>query len=50
MYTLLYSKWITNKDVLYSTWNSVLCDSLDRSGVWGEGYMYVYSSVPSLFT
>ena len=23
MYTLLYLKWITNKDILYSTWNSV---------------------------
>ena len=22
MYTLLYSKWTTNKDILYSTWNS----------------------------
>ena len=25
MYTLLYSKWIINKDQLYSTWNSTLC-------------------------
>ena len=24
-YTLLYSKWITNKDLLYSTWNSTQC-------------------------
>ena len=23
MYTLIYLKWITNKDILYSTWNSV---------------------------
>ena len=22
MYTLLYFKWITSKDLLYSTWNS----------------------------
>ena len=22
MYTLLYLKWITNKDLLYSTWKS----------------------------
>ena len=22
MYTLLYLKWITNRDLLYSTWNS----------------------------
>ena len=23
MYTLLYLKWITNKDLLYSIWNSI---------------------------
>jgi len=25
MYTLLYLEWITNKDLLYSTWNSAQC-------------------------
>ena len=25
MYTLLCLKWITNKDLLYSTWNSTPC-------------------------
>ena len=25
MYILLYSKWITNKDLLYNTWNSTQC-------------------------
>ena len=25
MYTLLYLKWITNKVLLYSTWNSAQC-------------------------
>ena len=25
MCTLLYLKWITNKDLLYSTWNSTQC-------------------------
>ena len=25
MHTLLYFKWITNKDLLYSTWNSTQC-------------------------
>ena len=25
MYRLLYSKWITNKDLLYSTWNATQC-------------------------
>ena len=35
IYTLLYSKWITNKDLLYSTWNSIQCDL----PAWmGEGF------------
>ena len=25
MYTLLYLKWITNKNLLYSTWSSAQC-------------------------
>ena len=25
MYTLPYLKWIINKDLLYSTWNSAQC-------------------------
>ena len=25
LYTLLYLKWITNMDLLHSTWNSVQC-------------------------
>ena len=25
MYTLLYLKWINNKDLLYSMWNSLQC-------------------------
>ena len=32
-YTLLYLKWITNKEVLYSTENSVRC----YVAVWIEG-------------
>ena len=38
MYTLLYSKWITNKDLLHSTWNSTQCcvPVLDGRGVWGR--------------
>ena len=36
MYTLLYVKWITSKDLLYSTGNSAYCcGSLDGRGVWG---------------
>ena len=38
MYTLLYLKWTTNKDLLYSTKNSAqqLCGNLDGRGVWGR--------------
>ena len=38
MYVLLYLKWITNKDLLYSTGNSaqMVCGSLDGKGVWGR--------------
>ena len=25
MYTLLYLKWVTNKDLPFSTWNSAQC-------------------------
>ena len=35
MHTLLYLKWITNKDLLYSTGNSVQC----HMAAWmGEGF------------
>jgi len=47
MYTLLYLKWITNKDLLYSTGNSAQC----YVAVWmggefgGEGiHVYVWLS------
>ena len=37
MYILLYLKWITNKDLLYSTVNSAQCyGGLDGRGVWGR--------------
>ena len=43
MYTLLYLKWITNKDLLYSTWNFAQC----YVAVWMDGkfageWMHVY--------
>ena len=52
MHTLLYLKWITNKDLLYSTWNSTQCYVAASMGVeFGEnGYMCMYGSVPLLFT
>ena len=44
MYTRLYLKWITNKDLLYSTWNSAQCDVVAwMEGSLGDnGYLYVY--------
>ena len=39
MYTLLYLKWITNKDLLLE-FCSMLCGSLDGKGVWGRMDMY----------
>ena len=41
MYTLLYLKWITKKDLLYSTWNSKLCGSLDGRGLLGRMNTYI---------
>ena len=53
MYTLLCLKWITNKDLLNSTGNSLLSvmGPAGREGSLGEnGYMYMYGWVPSLST
>ena len=37
MYTLLYLKWVTSEDLLYSTGNCLmLCGSLDARGIWGR--------------
>ena len=38
MYTLLYLEWITNKDLLCSTWNSAPCHVATwmGGGVWGR--------------
>lgn len=53
MYTQLYLKWITNKDLLYSTWNS----AQSYEAVWmGVGFggewiqIYIYGWVPLLLT
>ena len=43
MYTLLYLKWITNKDLLYSTWNSAQCYvAAWMGGEFGEEQIRVY--------
>ena len=44
VYTLLYLKWIANKNLLYSTWNSAQCYvPAWVGGRFGEnGYMFMY--------
>ena len=43
MYTLLYLKWITNTDLLYSTWNSAQCYMPAWMGGWlGGEWIHVY--------
>ena len=44
LYTVLYLKWITNKDLLYSTWKSVQCYVAASVGRRMEvkGYMCLY--------
>ena len=43
MNTLLYSKWITNKDLLYGTWNSAQCYVVAWMGRGsGEEWIHVY--------
>ena len=43
MYTLLYLKWITNKDLLYSTWNSAQgCVAAGMGGEFGGEWIHVY--------
>ena len=50
--TLLYLKWITNKDLLYSS--SILLNVMCQLGWEGNlgiyGYRYMYGWVPLLFT
>ena len=46
MYTLLYLKWITNKDLLYSTWNSAQCCVAagmggEFGGEWIQAYVWL---------
>ena len=50
MYTLLYLKWITNKDLLYSTWDSAQCYVAARMGwefvgEWIHAYVWLSPSV-----
>ena len=44
MYTLLYLKWIINKDLMYGTWNSAQCymAAWMGGGLGENGYVYIY--------
>ena len=43
MYTLLYLKWITKKDLLYSTWNSAPCYvAAWKGGEFAEEWIHAY--------
>ena len=43
MYTLIYLKWIVNKDLLYSTWNSAQCYvAAWMGGDFGGEWIHVY--------
>ena len=52
MYILLYLKWITNKDLLYT--QVILLKVVWQPGWEGSlreiGYMYMYDRVPLLLT
>ena len=40
---LLYLKWVTNKDLLHSTWNSAQCHAAARRGGESGGkWIHVY--------
>jgi len=43
MCILLYLKWITSNDLLYSTWNSAQCyEAVWMGGEFGIERIYVY--------
>ena len=44
MYALLYLNWITNKDLLHSTWNSPQCYvAAWMGGEFGGKWIHVYA-------
>ena len=50
MYTLLYLKCITNKDLLYNTWNSAQCNGtgVGFRGEWIHVYVWLSPSTVHL--
>ena len=50
MSTLLYLKWVTNKDLLYGTWNAAQWYAAawmggEFGGEWIRAYVFVYVCV-----
>ena len=46
VYTLLYLKWITSTDLLYSTWNfAQCCMAAWMQGGWGRMCTYIYMCI-----
>ena len=44
MYTLLYLKWITSRDLLYSTWDFSQCSVADwKGGEFAGEWIHVYA-------
>ena len=44
MKTQIYLKWIANKDLLYSSWNSAQCYMAAwMGGEFGGGWIHVYA-------
>ena len=49
MNTLVYLKWVTNKDLLYSTWNSAQCYvAAWMGGEFGGEWIHAYVTAESL--
>ena len=42
LYTVLYLKWINNKDLVCSTENSAECGSWWERSLGENGYIYMY--------
>ena len=51
MYTLIYLTWITNQNLLYSTWNSAQCYvPAWMGGEFGGEWIHVYICSPETVT
>ena len=50
MYTLLYLKWMINKDIAQGTLLNAMWQPRWHRNLEKNGYMYMYGLVTSLFT